>query len=37
VDALPGKAQKQDNAWVIEGVTLGVTAEGKLEVRACGN
>jgi hypothetical protein len=37
VAALPVEAKKQDNAWVIEGVTLAVTDEGKLEVRACGN
>jgi hypothetical protein len=35
--ALPAEAKKQDNAWVIESVTLAVTGEGKLEVRACGN
>ena len=37
VAALPVEAKKQDNAWVIEGVTLAVSDEGKLEVRACGN
>jgi hypothetical protein len=37
VDALPATAKKQDNAWVIENVTLAVTNEGRLEVRGCGN
>jgi hypothetical protein len=37
VDALPGTAKKQDNAWVIENVTPAVTNEGRLEVRGCGN
>jgi hypothetical protein len=35
VSALPAKAQKQDKTWEIEGVTLAVTSEGKLEVRTC--
>jgi hypothetical protein len=35
VSALPAKAQKQDKTWEIEGVTLAVTSDGKLEVRTC--